>query len=174
MLITITGKSGTGKTTLETYLSEVLETYTSAVSHTTRPKRDAEVDGVDYYFRNTLEGVKTVEQATYGGNEYALSYGEAQGDKIAVVTKEGLSQLEEVMDGSVYRILVTAGPFKTFMRLVRRDGIKNAIKRVCTDTQINNTDGQKYDLVLDNTKDGLDKHKLNVLIFGINKEAIRC
>jgi guanylate kinase len=44
-LICISGKSGVGKTTLAgaSGLSEV-------VSYTTRPQRDGEVDGVDYFF----------------------------------------------------------------------------------------------------------------------------
>ena len=49
MLIVLVGKSASGKTTLEKYISDNFR-YEKIVSHTTRPIRGNEVDGVDYHY----------------------------------------------------------------------------------------------------------------------------
>ena len=49
MIYIITGPSGVGKNTIINELSNHLDFYFS-VSHTTRPRRENEVDGKDYYF----------------------------------------------------------------------------------------------------------------------------
>ena len=49
MIYIITGPSGVGKNTIINELSNHLEFYFS-VSHTTRPRRDSEIDGKDYDF----------------------------------------------------------------------------------------------------------------------------
>ena len=49
MIYIITGPSGVGKNTIINELSNHLDFYFS-VSHTTRPRRENEVNGKDYYF----------------------------------------------------------------------------------------------------------------------------
>lgn len=49
-LYIISAPSGAGKTSLVKQLIATVEDLTVSVSHTTRPKRDGEVDGVDYHF----------------------------------------------------------------------------------------------------------------------------
>ena len=49
-LIVISAPSGTGKTTVVKKLLEKEHDMVASVSFTTRPKRDNEEDGVDYYF----------------------------------------------------------------------------------------------------------------------------
>ena len=48
MIYIITGPSGVGKNTIINELSNHLDFYFS-VSHTTRPRRENEVNGKDYY-----------------------------------------------------------------------------------------------------------------------------
>ena len=49
-LYIISAPSGAGKTSLVKQLIATVEDLTVSVSHTTRPKREGEVDGVDYHF----------------------------------------------------------------------------------------------------------------------------
>lgn len=49
-LYIISAPSGTGKTTLVKTLIEAVPGITVSISHTTRPKRPAEIEGVNYYF----------------------------------------------------------------------------------------------------------------------------
>jgi guanylate kinase len=49
-LYVIAAPSGTGKTTLVKALINALPAITVSISHTTRPKRPAEIDGINYHF----------------------------------------------------------------------------------------------------------------------------
>lgn len=82
MIITITGPSCAGKTTLEARLKE--EGFVNAISTTTRKPRVGEVDGETYYFvsheafvANRAAGCY-VEHVSFGGNYYAVSVAELQ------------------------------------------------------------------------------------------------
>ena len=49
-LFVVSAPSGAGKTSLLKQLLVDLDSAETSISHTTRTKRDAEVDGVDYHF----------------------------------------------------------------------------------------------------------------------------
>lgn len=51
-LIVITGATGTGKTTVSAYLRDNYRIH-RVMTHTTRPPRTGEQNGVDYYFVDT-------------------------------------------------------------------------------------------------------------------------
>lgn len=78
LIVTITGPSGAGKTTL---VRRLLATtlFSEIVSHTTRPMRSGEVDGVDYHFVSPEVFVTTdfVESVKFGDFEYGVSSREA-------------------------------------------------------------------------------------------------
>lgn len=50
IIVAICGKSGSGKDTIAKHLVSMSPSWNMIVSCTTRPKRDNEVDGEDYYF----------------------------------------------------------------------------------------------------------------------------
>lgn len=77
MIVTLTGPSCAGKSTLEKML--VTRGFSNAISTTTRQPRAGEVDGENYYFA-TREGFEQgvqlgnfVEHVEFGGNYYGLS-----------------------------------------------------------------------------------------------------
>jgi guanylate kinase len=77
MIITITGPTCSGKTTLENAL--VKRGAAKTVSHTTRSMRAGEVNGVDYHFvtedefgRLEFQG-KFIEVVRFGSTSYAMS-----------------------------------------------------------------------------------------------------
>lgn len=80
MIITLTGPSCAGKTTLEEML--VARGFVRAISTTTRPKRAGEVNGESYYFveqdafRVMAAAGSFVETVEFGGNCYGLSVAE--------------------------------------------------------------------------------------------------
>ena len=61
ILVAIVGKSCTGKDTLSKRLMEYLSPNIShkIVSFTTRPPRESEIEGVDYYFKTRKEFFST-------------------------------------------------------------------------------------------------------------------
>ena len=81
-LFVISAPSGTGKTSLVKALTES-DAIRVAVSHTTRPKRQAEVEGFSYYFTNP-QGFKEMIQAE-AFVEYAEVFGHYYGTSKAAV-----------------------------------------------------------------------------------------
>ncbi len=74
-VIVITGATGTGKTTVSTYLKTKYQ-IPRIITHTTRPMRLGEKDGVDYYFESDASFSKNhyLESVTYAGYQYGSSY----------------------------------------------------------------------------------------------------
>jgi len=78
MIYIITGPSGVGKNTIIEAMSTDLDFYFS-VSHTTRPQREAEVDGKDYHFvteeefKSLVDDNLMIEYEQYGGFYYGTS-----------------------------------------------------------------------------------------------------
>ncbi|MDB6067378.1 MAG: guanylate kinase [Pedosphaera sp.] len=78
LLIVISAPSGGGKTTLCKQLLLANPAMTRAVTCTTRPPREGEQDGVDYYFLDATSFLKRVqagnflEHATVFGNSYGI------------------------------------------------------------------------------------------------------
>ena len=95
-IVTLTGPSLSGKSTLQKELSERLG-LTPIVSHTTRSPRVGETDGLDYHYVSEQEfsEIPMAETAMYAGYRYGISKKEIEKSLPAVVTIEtsGLEQL---------------------------------------------------------------------------------
>src|SRR5690606_6505313 len=81
ILLSISGPSGVGKTTICKRLVERLDAFLS-VSATTRPRRDNEVDGRDYHFISREEFERRIQRGefleyahVYAGNCYGTPAG---------------------------------------------------------------------------------------------------
>lgn len=80
MIVTLTGPSCAGKSTLEKMLID--RGFSNAISTTTRPMRVGDVDGESYYFvsREKFESGlaldEFVENVEFGGNYYGLTVAE--------------------------------------------------------------------------------------------------
>ena len=103
----VSAPSGTGKTTVCRRLVERDEHIAFSVSHTTRPQRPGEVEGLHYHFvtraefdRLRAEGA-FVESAEYAGNFYGTSFAsldaplERGRDLLLEVDVQGALQLRE-------------------------------------------------------------------------------
>jgi guanylate kinase len=80
----VSAPSGAGKTSLVRRITSELQDLTVAVSHTTRPQRPGEQDGVDYHFvpRETFESMVDEDQFL----EYAQVFGNYYGTSMGAVT----------------------------------------------------------------------------------------
>lgn len=83
-LVVISGPSGCGKDTVVKRLLEIRPDTECSVSCTTRPRREHEVEGVDYYyiskseFKTRIREHRMLEYAEYSGNLYGTPIDETE------------------------------------------------------------------------------------------------
>jgi guanylate kinase len=93
-MIVITGASASGKTETAKALRTLYGIH-KVVTHTTRPMRPGEQDGVDYHFVTKDEFLELkkmnffVETTEYNGNFYGTSKPEVADDKVLIVETSG-------------------------------------------------------------------------------------
>ncbi len=92
LLIVISAPSGGGKTTLCKQLLAANPPMTRAVTCTTRPPRDGEQDGVDYYFLDAGSFLKRVQAGNF--LEHATVFGHSYG----ILKSEVLNKLRQGRD----------------------------------------------------------------------------
>lgn len=127
-VLVITGATGTGKTTVQDYLVSHYP-VTKVITHTTRPPRQGEVNGVDYYFEtdDSFPRNHYLESVVYSGYHYGSSReGLARGferapfDAIVLDTKGAITYARELGDQAVVIFLTVSEPEKLAHRLSRR------------------------------------------------------
>ena len=108
MIVMLCGKSCVGKDSIR----ELLITdkgYKGLISYTTRPKRDYEIDGVDYYFINKDEMNEMLEKGEIlDYREYKVSGGEIWG------YGHNYKNIDEIDDDEVYVGIGDLGGCKRF------------------------------------------------------------
>ena len=132
-LYIISAPSGTGKTTLVKALVESVTHLTVSISHTTRPRRPAEVHGVNYYFTN-LDEFETMaehndflEHAVVFGNQYGTSrrWVEetlAKGlDVILEIDWQGSLQIQKLFENCISIFILPPSVNDLYQRLIKRN-----------------------------------------------------
>ena len=95
-LFIVTAPSGAGKTTLVDALVKSEDSLKVSISHTTRPKRSKEVDGVNYHFvdkgkfQDMLQDGAFLESAEVYGHHYGTSH--------AWVEEQLMQQLDVILE----------------------------------------------------------------------------
>ena len=85
-VIAILGKAGSGKDTLAQQIVTD-DRFSLVITATTRPKRDYEVDGIDYIFMTSEEFMRAekIEEASFNGWHYGTPISALSKDKINVI-----------------------------------------------------------------------------------------
>ena len=105
-IVTITGPSGSGKTTLLNHLVSN-HGFRNVISHTTRFRREGEVEGQDYFFVSP-EFFDSMEKAgafaesiKFKGNYYGVSkaslFSDQPGIPVVIVEPNGLEQIVDTL-----------------------------------------------------------------------------
>ena len=118
ILFIVSAPSGAGKTSLLRALLPTDHNLVLSVSHTTRPPRQGEVDGVDYYFVSVEEFMRLagegafLEQAEVFGNYYGTSEAGVRAqlaggqDVVLEIDWQGARQVRKTFPGAVSIFIV--------------------------------------------------------------------
>ena len=130
-LVTITGPSCTGKTTLAHKLIETGK-FCSIVSFTTRPKRAGEIHGKDYYFitqkaaDTLLEEDAAIGCVEFKGFTYGIEKREIE-DKltttkipVTILEPKGIEEIKKAYGRSVFPVYVNNSPEVLIERYLER------------------------------------------------------
>jgi len=134
LLICIVGGSGSGKSTLEDEII-IHDSFSKAISCTTRTKRDGEHNGREYYFLSDDEfneakaNNELLENVTFAGNQYGLSkheFNKNNDNLVFVVEPNGLNQILNYIDTSND---MNIKPIIIYMDIPEKERFKNMVKR---------------------------------------------
>ena len=162
-LIVISAPSGTGKTTVVKRLLEKIPNIIASVSFTTRPMRENEREGIDYFFvdkrkfETMVDSNQFIEHATVFGNYYgtqkeSLSSNLKKGKNVILeIDWQGALQVKEKMPSCIMIFLIPPSKQVLLSRLKNRGTdskgeIKNRFNQAVSDLNESN----KFDHVLVN------------------------
>jgi guanylate kinase len=159
----LVGPSGTGKTTIARALVAEFPRLRRAVTCTTRPPREGEREGVDYYFVSEeqfdflLAAGKLVEHTIYGGRRYGLPVdqfleAELAGESmLAVLDIQGVHHLREALGRERVRAVFLRSPSEAELtrRMRARGSEAGEIARRLSLVPLELTDAEHCDHVVD-------------------------
>lgn len=169
-IVTLTGQSGSGKTTISKHLQALFpDEFTEAVSHTTRAMRSGEVEGYDYYFVSDEEFEAMREQGEFleTVDLYDRKYGSAfaEADRktatgkhaFVILEPHGVAQWKENYDAPKLHVRVCAPSNDELVMRMRLQGRsqEDIETRLTNDEKVFDDDPAGYHLVV--TNDNLEE-----------------
>lgn len=139
LLIVVSAPSGAGKTTLSKMLMEVFPNLMQSVSHTTRPPRDNEKQGEDYFFVDKdefgrmLENDELLEWANVHGNLYGTSTAyikqmlDAKQDVLLDIDVQGVRKLQGLDAIPAIYVFISPSNIKTLEERLSNRPDKNVL-----------------------------------------------
>ena len=140
IMVILSSPSGVGKTTITKKIQQKYNSFKISVSHTTRPTRSNEVDGVDYHFVNKAKFEELIKEKKF--YEYAKIFNNYYGtlkknvdenikknDILFDIDWQGTKQLSKHKKLNLLKIfLITENKEELKKRLIKRN--QNSIKEV--------------------------------------------
>jgi len=149
--IIIVGPGGSGKDYLRRIMVE--RGFTYGVSHTSRPPREGEEEGKDYYFRDIkfFEDNQDMflELQTFNGWKYGISKKEFEEKDIFILSPAGLRSISKEIREKSFVIYVNPGSEIRLERLHARNDADDVERRYIADIRdfFNFSD---YDIMITN------------------------
>lgn len=159
-LITITGPSGGGKSTLLKILQKEHGVF-PVVSTTTRAPRKGEEHGKDYYFvsKEKFDKLPLLESTVYAGNHYGTSEDAIEeafkNNEVSAIIVDhfGKQMIHQAYPERTVSIKINIDPKKS-LEFLKRRGAKKGIDRFLKDVEAgiydNHTTAMGYDFYIEN------------------------
>lgn len=165
-IVTLTGQSGSGKTTISKRLQKELPwLFTEAISHTARAMREGELEGYDYFFIDdeTFDlmesGGEFLETVKFCGRKYGSAYAEADRSTesrhaFVILEPHGVEQWKLNYRAPMLHISVVAPSIEELVVRMRLQGRseEDIQKRLVHDAPVFDVDPTCYDLVVVNDR----------------------
>jgi len=178
-LFVVSAPSGAGKTSLVNAVVKNLDQVCLSVSHTTRPRRDNEVDGQHYHFVNRERFEELVSQgdflehASVFGNRYGTSRAQIQAlldqghDVILEIDWQGAAQVRQRMPGcrSIFILPPSAAELERRLR-GRGTDAEDVIARRLAESRGDIAHWQEFDYVVINEDFEKARTELEQIILG--------
>ena len=132
IMVILSSPSGVGKTTLAKKIEQKYENFKISVSHTTRPPRTNEINGIDYHFIQKEQFEKLISEKKF--YEYAKIfenyYGTLKNDVDETLKKndllfdidwQGTKQLSKIKDLKLIKIYLITEKSELKKRLIKRN-----------------------------------------------------
>lgn len=163
-MIILVGASASGKTEVAKLLAKKYG-IVKAITHTTRPMRKGEQNGVDYFFVSKREFERLlsknafVEHTLYNDNYYGCSKAQIADGKAVIVDPNGLKAFKNLNNKRIISFLMYADENIRLKRMLSRgDDENNAKSRILNDkTDFSFSNIGKTDFVIDTSKASIDK-----------------
>lgn len=183
MLIVISGPSGSGKGTIIKEVIKKIPELIYSVSYTTRPKREGEIEGKDYFFISKDEFEKLIDEDFfiewakvydyyYGtGKEFVLNNLNDNKDVILEIEIQGAKKIREIYDKkNVIFIFIAPPDFKELEKRImnrKRGETEEEIKKRMNFAKKEIEESKNYDYIIIN--DNINK-AVKKIVNIINKE----
>jgi guanylate kinase len=161
----ILGKSGTGKTSVQKCLSRA--GFIPCVSHTTRPRRNKEVEGIDYFFvddhsfRAAGDKMIVTEFFPAVGWYYGKLDKEIEKADIILTTPGELQRITDFLDSidTAYQIFLLEAPDETrrMRSITRGDSITEIERRIMADNKDFEETEKRKDIVKIETSENIER-----------------
>lgn len=131
-MLLICGASASGKTEIVKSLVQRYG-YDKFITTTTRPKRDHEMDGVDYYFldptlfNHLKEEGAFIETTEYAGHWYGSRADTIEPHMVAILDPKGINAFHKVRPNKDFIVLITASKDTRKYRMLKRNDNLNVI-----------------------------------------------
>ena len=158
--IILVGKAASGKDYFRSYL--IYKGYKTSISHTTRPKRATEVNGIDYYYISKLNFIFKkltfffFENKKFNNWFYGTSKAEMKHGDVFIFTPSGINSLPEKFLKECFVIYFDIPVHVRINRLEKRSDADNIQRRLKAD-QIDFKHFVKYDLKVVHPKFNCEK-----------------
>ena len=140
IMVVLSSPSGVGKTTLTKKIQQKFNSFKISVSHTTRPPRSNEIDGIDYHFVSNIDFEKAIKENKF--YEYAKIFDNYYGtlktnvdeaikknDIIFDIDWQGTKQLSKFTKLNLIKIyLIADNKDELKKRLIKRN--QNSLKEI--------------------------------------------